>query len=59
MEAEDVDLGMFVTSGVFSDEFLNRAAKLKIEKGMAIEVVDGEQLATMIVEGGLHLELKH
>ena len=57
MEAEDVELGIFVTSGVFSDEFLNRVAKLKVEKGMKIEVVDGEQLATMIVEGGLRLEL--
>jgi hypothetical protein len=50
MEAEDVDLGMFVTSGVFSEEFLNRAANLKVENGLAIEVVDGEQLATMIVD---------
>ncbi len=43
MEAEDVELGMFVTSGVFSDEFLNRVAELKVEKGMKIEVVDGEE----------------
>lgn len=52
MEAEDADLGMFVTSGVFSDEFLQRIGELR-DAGTQIQAVDGEQLATMIVEGGL------
>jgi predicted Mrr-cat superfamily restriction endonuclease len=52
MEAEDADLGIFVTSGVFSDEFLQRVGKLR-DAGTQVQSVDGEQLATMIVEGGL------
>lgn len=52
MEAEDADLGMFVTSGLFSDEFLQRVGELR-DAGTQIQSVDGEQLATMIVEGGL------
>lgn len=53
LEAESANLGMVVTSGSFSDDAVAAAEAYFDEKGIKIELVDGEQLATMIVEQGL------
>lgn len=53
MEAEGTDLGWVVTSGTFSEEAFDSKAAVEEERGFRIELVDGEQLAAMIVEGGL------
>jgi predicted Mrr-cat superfamily restriction endonuclease len=54
MEAEQASLGWVATSGSFSAEALDRKAQLEEERGFQIELIDGDQLAAMIVEGGLH-----
>ena len=51
---EDVTHGMVVTSGTFSDEAINRA-EAYTENGIPIELIDGEQFATLIVEHGLEV----
>jgi HJR/Mrr/RecB family endonuclease len=53
MEAEGTDLGWVVTSGTYSEEALDRKTKVEEDLGFRLELVDGEQLAAMIVEGGL------
>jgi predicted Mrr-cat superfamily restriction endonuclease len=53
MEAEEATLGWVVTSGTFSKAAEERRQQLAEEKGLRIELVDGEQLAAMVVEGGL------
>jgi hypothetical protein len=53
MEAEQITLGWVATSGSFSSEAVARKTQLEEERGISIELVDGEQLAAMIVEGGL------
>ncbi len=53
MAAESADWGMVVTAGVFSEEATTFAEKLGEEEGLRIELVDGEQLATLIVDHGL------
>jgi restriction endonuclease Mrr len=53
MEAEQISLGWVATSGGFSDEAENRKAAIEEERGVSIELVDGDQLAAMLVEGGL------
>jgi len=53
MEAEGTGLGWVVTSGRFSEEASDRKVELEEQRGFRIELVDGEQLAAMIVEGGL------
>lgn len=52
IEAEDADLGMIITSGVFSDEATAAAQQYYDEKGIKIELVDGEQFAKLILERG-------
>jgi predicted Mrr-cat superfamily restriction endonuclease len=52
MEAEQADLGIVATSGVFSEDAADFVAEL-IEAGTRVELVDGEQLAAMIVDCGL------
>lgn len=52
MEAESADLGWVVTSGTFSEEAVGLAKKLHDEQGARIELVDGEQLASLIIEVG-------
>jgi predicted Mrr-cat superfamily restriction endonuclease len=53
MEAEQINLGWVATSGGFSDQAVERKAALEEERGLSIELVDGDQLSAMIVEGGL------
>lgn len=53
MDAEEVALGWVATSGTFSSEAVERKDQLEDERGLQIELVDGDQLAAMIVEGGL------
>ncbi len=53
IEAESADLGMVVTSGTVSDEATVLAGSYYDEKGIKIELVDGPQLAALIVERGL------
>lgn len=53
MEAEQITMGWVATSGTFSPEAQAREAELEEERGISIELVDGDQLAAMIVEGGL------
>ena len=52
MDAEGTQLGLFITSGSFSESAEKKAQEL-LEEGYRIELVDGTQLATLIVEGGL------
>lgn len=54
MEAEQASLGWVATSGAFSPEAVERKAQLEEERGFQIELIDGDQLAAMIIEGGLH-----
>lgn len=53
MEAEQINLGWVATSGSFSAEAVARKFEVEEERGVSIELVDGDQLAAMIVEGGL------
>jgi predicted Mrr-cat superfamily restriction endonuclease len=53
IEAETADLGMFVTSGTVSEEAAIVAEEYFEETGVRIELVDGEQLAKLIVEHGI------
>ena len=53
IEAESADLGMVITSGSISDEAVLAAENYFEEKGIKIELVDGEQFAKLIVEHGI------
>lgn len=53
MDAEQITMGWVATSGTFSAEAQARKAELEEERGVTIALVDGDQLAAMIVEGGL------
>lgn len=53
LEAESADLGMVVTSGIISEEASIAAEQFFRENGIRIELVDGEQLAKLIVEHGI------
>lgn len=53
IEAESADLGMIITSGLISDEATSKAEQYFEEKGIKIELVDGEQFAKIIVEHGI------
>jgi len=53
IEAESADLGMLITSGSISDEAVLVAEEYFAEKGIKIELVDGEQFAKLIVEHGI------
>lgn len=55
IEAEEADLGMVITSGFFSDEAIKAAEKHYEDNRVKIELVDGNQLARLIVENGLNL----
>jgi len=56
IEAEGADLGMVVTSGTISPSAEEAAAKYLEERGVRIELVDGEQFAKLIVEYGIRAE---
>ncbi len=53
IEAEAANLGMIVTSGLFSDEATRAATQYFEETGIRIECVDGLQFAKLIVEHGV------
>lgn len=53
IEAEAANLGMVVTSGSISDDAYQAAEQYFEEKGIRIELVDGEQFAKLIVEHGI------
>lgn len=53
IEAESANLGMVVTSGTISDEAALAAEEYFEEKGIKIELVDGEQFSKLIVEYGI------
>lgn len=53
IEAESANLGMVITSGAISDEAAIAAEKYYEDKGIRIELVDGEQFAKLIVENGI------
>lgn len=57
MDAEDADLGWVVTTGSFNEEAEARRDELEEERGYRIELIDGEQLAALVVEGGLRERL--
>ena len=52
---ERVTLGMVITSGNFSPEAEEEAERYEEDKGIPIELVDGEQFARLIVEHGLEV----
>lgn len=53
MQAEAADLGIAITSGTFSPAAQNRALELRELEGLRIELLDGEELASLIIEHGL------
>lgn len=59
MEVEDANLGWVVTSGVFSQEAIDYSKFLYDEEGLEIQLIDGESLASFIIEAGLHQVTKN
>jgi predicted Mrr-cat superfamily restriction endonuclease len=58
-KAESLDLGVVITSGVFSED-ARRAAEQAYEKtGIKVELVDGDTLAAQIVDSGLSGLTRH
>ncbi|MDI7258988.1 MAG: restriction endonuclease [Thermodesulfobacteriota bacterium] len=53
MEAEGVSFGWVVTAGSFSQEAVDRKAEIEEKQGVQIELIDGEQLAAMVIDSGL------
>lgn len=53
IEAESATLGMVVTSGSIGDDAIQAAEEYFEEKGLRMELVDGEQFAKLIVEHGI------
>lgn len=60
MEAEGADIGWVVTSGTFSSEATAHCDDVMEQKGYRIELIDGEQLAELVVDRGLRsVDLVH
>jgi len=55
IEAESADLGMVITSGTISDDAYDTAKDYYEEKGIKIQLIDGEQFAKLIIENGIRL----
>lgn len=53
MEAEGADIGWVVTSGTYSSDSIKHCEDVMEQKGYRIELVDGEQLAELVVDRGL------
>jgi predicted Mrr-cat superfamily restriction endonuclease len=53
IESESANLGMVITSGSIADDAYQAAEQYFDEKGIRIELVDGEQFAKLIVEHGI------
>ena len=54
IEGESADLGMVITSGAIAADAVEAAEQYYKDKGIRIELVDGEQFAKLIVEHGIH-----
>jgi predicted Mrr-cat superfamily restriction endonuclease len=52
--AEQADLGWVVTSGTFSDEAVRKVSQLQDEQGIKIHLINGEDLADLIVRNGFN-----
>ena len=55
IEAESAHLGMVITSSTISEEAIQASERYFDEKGIRIELVDGEQFAKLIVEHGIRI----
>jgi restriction endonuclease Mrr len=53
IEAETANLGMVITSGTIADDAYQAAQEYFDNKGIRVELVDGEQFAKLIVEHGI------
>jgi predicted Mrr-cat superfamily restriction endonuclease len=53
IDAEEADLGMVITSGSISEEAAQAAQQYFDEKGIRVQLVDGELFAKLIVEHGI------
>lgn len=53
MVAEGADIGWLATTGTFSEEVEERREELLESEGVRIDLVDAEDLATMIVDNGV------
>ena len=53
MEAQGSELGMVVTSGSVSEAAANRAKVYYERTGRKVDLVDGEQLAKLLIESGI------
>lgn len=53
MEAESADIGMIITSGTFSKEATEFVRHLFENEGIRIELIDGQQLGSLILEHGV------
>lgn len=53
MQVEDLGFGLLVTTGTFSQEATQAAEDLSEREGTAVQLMDGEELAGLIVEHGL------
>jgi restriction endonuclease Mrr len=53
MEKHEADFGWVVTCGTFSEDAEAEAEKLLQSKGYRIRLIDGEELAKLIVEIGM------
>jgi restriction endonuclease Mrr len=49
-------LGLVATCGSIADDAVHRAKSYFEETGIRIELIDGEQLAKLIVEHGIRLD---
>lgn len=55
IEGESADFGMIITTGSFSDSVTIKAQDIFEEKGIKIELVDGERFAKLIIEKGINI----
>jgi len=53
IEAEDADLGIVVTSGTIAEDAVRAAAEYYEDKGIRIELLNGEDFAQLMVESGI------
>lgn len=50
LKAEGIDIGWFISSAEFSDDFEKRAEKLSEEHGKELHVISGSEFAAMVVD---------
>jgi predicted Mrr-cat superfamily restriction endonuclease len=58
MDSEDANVGMVITTGTFSDAAVLACREMFAERGYRIQLVDGDQLAGLLLEHGLVHVLK-